>query len=69
MHRLRENAFGWLRGCAPRKNGGAEKGKSAIGAFTHNYFANIIYENREWTAKSADLAQSLKLATKRPRKS
>jgi len=41
---------------------GPEKGKSLIGGFTYNYFANIIYEDRNWTAKSADLVQSLKLA-------
>lgn len=52
--------FAWITG--------PEKGKSAIGAFTHNYFANIIYENREWTAKSADLAQSVKLADEKTAK-
>src|SRR6516162_4599249 len=52
-----EGPNGWLAWIT-----GPEKVKSAIGAFTHNYFANIIYENREWTAKSADLAQSVKLA-------
>jgi feruloyl esterase len=52
--------FAWITG--------PEKGKSAIGAFTHNYFANIIYENREWTAKSADLAQSVNLADEKTAK-
>ena len=47
---------------------GPEKGKSLIGAFTHGYFANIVYEKREWTPKSADFSQSVKLADEKTAK-
>ena len=47
---------------------GPEKGQSGIGAFTYNYFANIIYEKRGWTPKSAELAQSVKLADEKTAK-
>jgi hypothetical protein len=47
---------------------GAEKGKSLIGGFTYGYFSEIIYENRSWTAKSADLIQSVKLADEKTAK-
>ena len=47
---------------------GPEKGKSLIGGFTYGFFAEIVYENRNWTAKSADLAQSVKLADEKTAK-
>ncbi|HJZ65300.1 MAG TPA: tannase/feruloyl esterase family alpha/beta hydrolase [Candidatus Acidoferrum sp.] len=47
---------------------GAAKGKSLIAAFTYGYFANIVYERREWTPKSADFTQSVKLADEKTAK-
>lgn len=44
----------WITGTAP--------GRSLIAAFTYGYFANIVYEKPDWSFKSANLAEAVKLA-------
>ncbi|HLK03811.1 MAG TPA: tannase/feruloyl esterase family alpha/beta hydrolase [Candidatus Acidoferrum sp.] len=50
----------WIVGAAP--------GKSLIAAFTYGYYANIVYEKPDWSFKSADLPESVKLADEKTSK-
>jgi len=47
---------------------GEKKGKSLIAAFTYGYFANMVYEKRDWNTKTANFAQSVKLADEKTSK-
>jgi feruloyl esterase len=44
----------WITGPAP--------GKGVLFAFTHGFFADMVYQNRDWDYKSADLSQAVKAA-------
>lgn len=41
---------------------GAEKGKSAYAFFVNGYFSNMVYENKDWDFRHADIDGALKLA-------
>ena len=50
----------WITGSAP--------GKSLIGAFTSGYFANLVYEKPDWSLKTANLGEAVKLADEKTSK-
>ena len=50
----------WITGSGP--------GQSLIGAFTSGYFANIVYEKADWSFKSANLGEAVKLADEKTSK-
>ncbi len=47
---------------------GPEKGKGFIAAFTYGYFANMVYEKRDWSLGKADFDESVKLADEKTAK-
>ncbi len=47
---------------------GEQKGKSLIGAFTYGYFANMVYEKRDWNTKTANFTQAVRLADEKTSK-